>query len=170
MRYSTGLALLLPFYCITRIGFMSALKSNLGISSLDVFNFGFSVRFCQYVPRATKKWHITLHSEDWLMDLIWFLFDVLPHLDIFHLQPGSIADRTSKQTFQCIWRIYICGEYSNLSTSRAWYMHVYTGKYFLGFTPFKGLGREDNKRLSCFRITWSRDRRFFQFQPKFHTM
>lgn len=95
-----GLALFLPFYYINRIGFMSTLKSNLGISSLDVFNFWLSIRFCQYVTScATKKWHVALHFEDWLMDLIWFLFDVLSHLDIFHLQPWYIASRRAKESF-----------------------------------------------------------------------
>lgn len=65
-----GLALFLPFYCITRIVFMSALKSNLVVSSLEVSLSLLS----QYVTRVTKKWHITLQFEDWLMDLIWFDF------------------------------------------------------------------------------------------------
>ena len=35
------------------------------------------------------------------MNLIGFLFDILPplYLDVFHLQPGYLASRTSEQNF-----------------------------------------------------------------------
>ena len=137
-------------------------------SQVSKFPFlGFQFAFVKMWHGLVRKWHITLQFEDWLIDLIGFLFDVLPHiyLDIFHLQPGYL-DRTSEQSFSARKDLHVA---VNIPTCLS-LVHVYTGKYCLGLTPLKGLGRENNKRPSRFGITWSRDRHFYQFQHKFHTV
>jgi len=98
------------------------------------------------------------------MDLIWFWFDALPHLDTYIFNRSILPGRTSKQCFSTptLTELHFV---VNISTCLPLVQNICTstGEIFPGVSDmdssFKGLKSEHNKRLSCFRIT-----RFFQFE------